>query len=155
MFNWIKKTKIYLSYKDIYNYILFRKIINKEEKTPNSKYNKLKFQRNSFYTLNFIVTLPEETYELTAEQRRLYLTDAIQPHVEYIGEELGFSEYIVAEAKQFFDQDGPTLSYGVIFSFVFNTLSFKLILKWLIYILIIIGIFVYNNQIFHFFKNLF
>ena len=153
--NWVKHTKLYLSYKDIYNYIQFRKIIKAEEKNPQSKYHKLNINRNFLYTLNFIITLPEETANLTADQRRVYLTEYIKPYVEYVGNDLKFGEYLVADIKQFFDEDGPTLSYGVMFSFVFIYLTFKQILKWLVYICIITGLIYAWPFIIEFVKKMF
>lgn len=153
---YFKKTKLYLAYKDIKNYLIYKKLIQRDEKDPNSTYNKLKLNHNKFYTLNYIISLPDGAEQLNDEQRLAYVTEAMRPSVEYINNELRFGEYLVADIQQFYDENNePTLSYGIIFSFEFITLTFKQIIEWLFDLGVIFALIYFWHDIIQFVKSIF
>lgn len=116
-------------WKDIQNYRSWIKIIQKEAENPHSKFNKFGMDCNYFYVLYLPVSLPQEDGVLPENIKRLRLMEVLSPIHQYLDSDLGFAGSIVPEFNQFYDDEGnPTLTYGIIYRFAFDTLS----LKWVI-----------------------
>jgi len=115
--------------RDIKYYRLWIKTIKEERDNMKSKYNQFGISHNYFYVLYLAVTLPQEDSALPDDIKRLRLIEILRPVHQYLDYELGFSDYIIPEFNQFFDDEGePTLTYGMVYRFGFKKLS----LKWVI-----------------------
>jgi hypothetical protein len=130
----------YLAYKDIVNYIDWIKTIRKEKKNPNSKFNSYKLNHNFFYTLYIQVSLEDGDDQLPDIMQKQKVIEFLTPIHKYLDEDLGFAEYIVPEFNQFYVDGKPTLTYGVLYIFAFNKLSFKYILKYVFYLAVLLFI---------------
>jgi hypothetical protein len=115
--------------KDIQNYRAWIKTIQAEAFNPNSKFNKFGLDFNFFYVLYMPVSLPQEDAVLPENIKRLRLIETLAPVHQYLDGDLGFAGSIVPEFNQFYDEEGnPTLVYGIVYRFAFDTLS----LKWVV-----------------------
>ena len=125
-------TKIY---RDFDNYRDWIKIIKREEKDPNSKFNKFKLSRNYFYNVYCTVSLDDVDLQTTETVQRLKIIEMLNPVHRYLDDELGFAECLTPEFNQFVDDhQQPTLTYLVMYRFSFNKFSIKWLLKWIIII---------------------
>lgn len=112
--------------RDIKYYRLWIKTIKEERDNMKSKYNQFGLNHNYFYVLYFPVTLPQEDAALPDNIKRLRLIEILRPVHQYLDYELGFSDYIIPEFNQFYDDEGePTLTYGIVYRFGFKKLSLK------------------------------
>lgn len=124
-----KKIPIIGVIRDISNYRSWIRTIRLEAENPNSKFNAFNLDFNFFYVLYVPVSLSEENLNLPEHVKRLRLMEALSPIHQYLDMDLGFAGSIVPEFNQFYDEEGnPTLTYGIIYRFAFDTLS----LKWVI-----------------------
>lgn len=124
-----KKLPILGVIRDIQNYRSWIKTIQEEAYNPNSKFNKFGMDFNFFYVLYVPVSLPQEDAVLPENIKRLRLMEVLAPLHQYLDTDLGFAGSIVPEFNQFYDDEGsPTLVYGAIYRFAFDTLS----LRWVI-----------------------
>jgi len=115
--------------RDIQNYRSWIKTIKEEAYDPHSKFNKFGLDYNYFYVLYVPVSLPQEDAILPENIKRLRLMEVLTPLHQYLDTDLGFAGSIVPEFNQFYDDEGnPTLTYGVIYRFTFDTLSLKWVL---------------------------
>jgi hypothetical protein len=115
--------------RDISNYRSWIKTIQAEAYNPQSKFNKFGLDFNFFYVLYVPVSLPMEDSVLPENIKRLRLMEILAPLHQYLDSDLGFAGSIVPEFNQFYDDEGtPTLVYGVIYRFAFDTLSLKWVL---------------------------
>ena len=116
--------------KDIKNYILWIRTIKEERSNARSKYNQFGIKHNYFFVLYLPWTLPQEDAALPDDIKRFRLMEALNPVHRYLDYELGFSDYIIPEFNQFFDDEGnPTLTYGIIYRFAFKKLSIGWVIK--------------------------
>ena len=123
--------------RDLQNFADWKRIIKREEFNPKSNYNKWKLQHTKLYDVYIIVTLDESDLPLPEIVKRTKVLETLNPLNRYLDEELGFAEYLNCEFNQFEDDKGnPTLSYLIVYRFIFNKLS----IKWILKFLIIIGI---------------
>jgi len=130
-----KRSSIYLAYIDIINYFAWKKIVKKEEKDPNSKYNKFGFKRNFFYDIFITISLDDIDKALPLEGQRYNVIEKLAPVNRYIDEELGFAECIVPEFNQFFDKDNnPTLTFLIGYRFTPEVFSLGWVFKWIFYL---------------------
>ncbi len=121
-----KKLPILGVIRDIQNYRSWIKTIQAEAYEPDSKFNKFGLDFNFFYVLYVPVSLPQEDAVLPENIKRLRLMEILAPLHQYLDSDLGFAGSIVPEFNQFYDDEGnPTLVYGVIYRFAFDTLSLK------------------------------
>jgi len=112
--------------KDIQNYRSWIKTIQTEAENPHSKFNKFGLDFNFFYVLYVPVSLPQEDAVLPENIKRLRLMEVLAPLHQYLDNDLGFAGSIVPEFNQFYDEENnPTLTYGIIYRFAFDTLSLK------------------------------
>jgi hypothetical protein len=124
-----KKLPIIGVIRDISNYRSWIKTIQAEAYDPHSKFNKFGLDFNFFYVLYVPVSLPQEDVVLPENIKRLRLMEILAPLHQYLDNDLGFAGSIVPEFNQFYDDEGnPTLVYGVIYRFAFDTLSLKWVL---------------------------
>jgi hypothetical protein len=115
--------------RDISNYRNWIKTIQEEAEDPHSKFNRYGLDFNFFYVLYIPVSLPQEDAVLPENIKRLRLMEVLTPIHQYLDNDLGFAGSIVPEFNQFYDEEGnPTLTYGIIYRFAFDTLS----LKWVV-----------------------
>jgi hypothetical protein len=120
-------------YKDLKAYKMWRGTIKAERDNNNSKYNKFGLNHNYFYILYLPITLPQEDSALPDSIKRLRVMESLNPIHQYLDYELGFSDYIIPEFNQFYDDEGnPTLTYGIVYRFAFKKLSLKWVLRRII-----------------------
>jgi hypothetical protein len=143
-----KRIPIVGVWKDIVNYRAWIQAIKEEAFNPNSKFNKFGMNFNFFYVLYLPVSLPREDAQLPEDIKRLRLMEVLTPIHQYIDNDLGFAGSIVPEFNQFYDdEDNPTLTYGIVYRFAFDTLS----LKWVITRVLFTGIAIWAIAKFHLF----
>jgi hypothetical protein len=130
-----KKIPIFGVIRDIQNYRSWIKTIQEEAYNTNSKFNKFGLDFNFFYVLYVSVSLPQEDAVLPENIKRLRLMEILTPLHQYLDNDLGFAGSIVPEFNQFYDDEGnPTLVYGIIYRFAFDTLSLKWVLTRVLFI---------------------
>ena len=140
MVKWIRNLGLFRVINDFQNYRDWIRIIKKEEANPKSKYNNFGLNRNAFYNLYLPVSLDDGDRNLPEKLLRMRLVESLAPIHRYLDEDLGFSEYIVPEFNQFYDDENkPTLTYGVVYKFAFKKFSIEWLIKWVI----ILGIFTF------------
>jgi hypothetical protein len=119
--------------RDIQNYRDFIKVIDKEKSNKNSKYNLWKLNHNYFYTIYFTMDIEETEAQLPEKIMRMRMIESLAPLHRYLDEELGFAECLSPEFNQFYDENGdPTLTYLIAYRFVFNKLSIRWLIKFLL-----------------------
>jgi len=126
-------------YKDISAFRNYIKIIKSEFSNKKSNINKWNIKRNMFYTLYFTMDIDEVEEQLPENIKRVRLLETLAPLHRYLDEELGLAGYLAPEFNQFYNSEGkPTLTYLIMYRYTFDTISFKLFLKWAFYIIITI-----------------
>lgn len=129
-------------YRDFDNYRDWIKTIKREEKDPNSKYNKFKFNRNYFYNVYLTVSLDEVDLQTTEIVQRLKIVEMLNPVHRYLDDELGFAECLTPEFNQFVDDKGnKTLTYLIMYRFAFNKFSLSWLFRWIIFVSILVYLF--------------
>jgi hypothetical protein len=112
--------------KDISNFFKFRREMRREFSHRDSKFNKLGLQLN--WLKNVVYTqlnCTEEDLMNFGYDEEAMIMKKIQPIVEYLGTELGWSDYLSPQISNFVDENGEqTLSYGIIFVFTPYRLTF-------------------------------
>jgi hypothetical protein len=120
-------------YRDFENFADWKRTIRREQSNPNSKFNKWKLSRTKLYDVYLIISLDESDVPLPEELKRVKVIESLNPLNRYLDEELGFAECLSCEFNQFDDRDGtPTLSYLMVYRFIFNKFSLKWLLKFLV-----------------------
>jgi len=138
MFKWIRNLGLFRVINDFQNYRDWIRTIKKEEANPKSKFNTFGLNRNAFYNLYVPISLDDGDRNLPEKIQRMRLVESLAPIHRYLDEELGFSEYIVPEFNQFYDDENkPTLTYGVVYKFAFKKFSIEWLIKWVIFLVII------------------
>lgn len=135
----MKRTFFGYLYKDIVNYLNFRKIVKRESSNPQSVYNEYRLKHNAKFTkIGFVLTLPDECSQIDEDSKNYFVLDKITPVVKYLDEELQFNEYLsIKEPDPFMEIDDlgnmkQTLSYLVEFDFDFRVLSWGLLVKTIV-----------------------
>jgi len=142
--NWISNFGLFLVIRDFQNYRDWIRIIKREIANPLSKFNKFGLNYNFFYNLYVPVSLDDGDKDLPDKIKRLRLVESLAPIHRYLDEDLGFSEYIVPEFNQFYDDENkPTLTYGVVYKFAFKKFSIQWLIKWIIILSILLFIFIH------------
>lgn len=132
-----KNWSIIKVYRDFENFRDWKTTIKREQLNPKSKFNKWKLQRTKLYDIYLIVTLDESDAQLKEDVKRMMVLESLTPLNLYLDEELGFAECLTCEFNQFEDPNGNlTLSYLIVYRFLFNKFS----LKWLIKFFVTIGL---------------
>lgn len=125
--------------RDIKNYRNWIKIIRDEASNPQSKFNRYNLDFNPFYVLYVPITLPQEDAALPENIKRLRLMEVLAPIHQYLDLDLGFAGNIVPEFNQFYDdEDNPTLTYGIVYRFAFDTLSLRWFITRILYTIALI-----------------
>lgn len=125
-----KQRSLYLVYKDLLNYYKFIKIIKSEENDKASTYNKLGLNRNKLFNIYIYRYMEDGDEQLPKLAQRHKLIESLNSINSYLDLELGYGEYLVPEFNQFFDDDEkPTLTYLVMYRFMFQRLTFGWALK--------------------------
>ena len=127
-------------YRDFENFNDWKRIIKREEKNPSSLYNKWKLDRSKLYDIFVIVSLDPVDDQLPEEVKRTKVMEMMGPLNRYLDEDLGFAECLSCEFNQFEDDEGNlTLSYLIVYRFIFNKFS----LKWIVKSLFILSVLTY------------
>lgn len=110
---------------DFRNFFKFRKEIGRELREPKSGMNSLGIKRNWLGNILYVqincsdVDLRNADYDFD----RMVMTK-LKPIVQYLGQDLGWSDYLVPQVNNFVDEhDNPSLSYGVLFVFTGYSLT--------------------------------
>ena len=120
-------------YRDFENFADWKRTIRREQSNPNSKFNKWKLSRTKLYDVYLIISLDESDVPLPEELKRVKVIESLNPLNRYLDEELGFAECLSCEFNQFEDKEGnATLSYLIVYRFIFNKFSLKWLLKFLV-----------------------
>lgn len=120
---------------DIKNYRDWIRTVDREKANIKSLWYKFGMKHNYFYTIYFPLTLPEEDRVLPDNIKRMRIVESLAPVHRYIDEDLQFAEYIVPEFNQFYEENEPTLTYGIVYRFAFK----RLCLGWVISRTLIVG----------------
>lgn len=133
------------AYRDVENFLDWKRVINEEEAKPASLYNKWKLEHTKLYDIYTTVSIDEQYASLPEQIQRTQLVELLNPLHRYLDDDLGFAECLNCEFNQFVDEkDKPTLSYLIVYRFNFNKLS----ITWIIKILILLSLLSYAA--FHF-----
>ena len=127
-------------YRDFENFNDWKRIVKREEKNPLSLYNKWKLERTKLYDIYVIVSLDTIDDQLPEVVKRTKVIEMLNPLNRYLDEELGFAECLTCEFNQFEDDNhNLTLSYLIVYRFMFNKFS----IIWLGKTLLILSILIY------------
>ena len=138
MFNWLKFKNwgIVRAYRDIENFNDWKRTIKGEEENPNSNFNRWKLKRSKLFDVYTIVSLEEADAQLHEAIKRTKVMEMLNPVHRYLDESLGFAGSLSAEFNQFVDDENtPTLSYLIVYRFIFEKFS----LLWLVKNIVIIA----------------
>lgn len=111
---------------DIKNYFRFRKEMKRESRHRDSKFNKLGLKLNWLKNVVYVqVNCTDDDLMNANYDQETMLLRKIRPIVSYLGEELGWSDYLSPQVSNFVDESGnPSLSFGVLFVFTPYRFSF-------------------------------
>lgn len=126
--------------KDFSNFFKFRKEMSAMKNFRDSKFNKYGLQLNWLKNVIYMQVdcTDEDLMNFDYDEEKMVLKK-IQPVVEYLGAELGWSDYLSPQISNFVDDNNePTLSYGVLFVFTPYRLTFA---KAVINAIVTLGIF--------------
>lgn len=135
MFNWLKPRNwgLVRVYRDFENFKDWRKTISEEERNPDSKFNKWKLKRTKLYDIYLITSLDDADDPLPDVVKRTKVIESLNPIHRYLDEELGFAGSLSYEFNQFEDDEGNlTITYLIVYRFIFEKFSIKWLLKFLI-----------------------
>jgi len=155
MFEWLKPQNwgIIKVYRDFQNFSDWKKTVRKEENNPNSKFNKWKLKRTKLYDVYITVSLDESDDSLPENVKRVKVLESLNPLNRYLDEELGFAECLSCEFNQFEDSEGKlTLTYLIVYRFIFNKFSLKWLLKFIVKLSVLIFFIVRYDLIISLFK---
>ena len=135
----IYDNKIVQAFIDFKNFFKFKKEISRELSEPKSGMNALGIKRNWLGNILYVQINCTETDLMNAGYYfdRMVMIK-LKPIVKYLGQDLGWSDYLVPQVNNFVDEnDNPSLSYGVLFIFT----GYSLTLTKLLYtVLITLGL---------------
>lgn len=135
----IYDNKIVQAFIDFKNFFKFKKEISRELSEPKSGMNTLGIKRNWLGNILYVQINCTETDLMNAgyDFDRMVMIK-LKPIVKYLGQDLGWSDYLVPQVNNFVDEnDNPSLSYGVLFIFT----GYSLTLTKLLYtVLITLGL---------------
>lgn len=134
--------KIVQSFFDIKNFFRFRKDIKKELAEPKSGMNNLGIKRNWLGNILYMQINCTDADLMNAgyDFDRMVMIK-LKPAVQYLGQDLGWSEYLVPQVNNFVDEEGkPTLSYGILFIYTGYRMTLTKALLWMFGMFGIIGI---------------
>ena len=126
---------------DLKNFFKFRRAIKREMLEPKSGMNTLGLKRNWLGNIIYTQINCSDTDLMNADYNfdRMIMTK-LKPIVNYLGQDLGWSDYLVPQVSNFVDEeDNPSLSYGVLFIFTGYSLTLTKLLFSTITLLALIG----------------
>jgi len=150
MINYFKPRNwaIFKVYHDIENYLDWKKTILKEEYNKKSKYNIWKLERTKLFDIFLTVSLDENDANLPEIIKRTKVLEHLNPLNRYLDEELGFAGSLNIEFNQFADDKGNmTLTYLIVYRFIFEKLSIKWLIKTSLWLVLIIYIIMHYNLV--------
>ena len=115
----IYDNKIVQAFMDFKNFFKFNKAISRELSEPKSGMNTLGIKRNWLGNILYVQINCTDSDLRNADYNfdRMVMTK-LRPVVQYLGKDLGWSDYLVPQVNNFVDEDNnPSLSYGVLFIF--------------------------------------
>lgn len=117
------------AFRDAYVYVKFKKTIRDEKKDPDSKMNVYGINVNKFGNVLYVqYNFTDDDFMGADYNNERMVMRKLKPAIQYLNTELNFGEYLRPEIFQFYDEDdNPTLSYGITFTFVPYVLSKKAI----------------------------
>ena len=121
----ITENKFIQCFYDLKNFFKFRKVVKDEMSRANSKMTQLNIKRNWLGNILYVQLNCTDTDFMNAEYNydRMLLIK-LKPYVEYLSQELGWSDYLTPQISNFVDDEGNTsLSYGVLFIFTGYSLT--------------------------------
>ena len=126
---------------DFINFIKFKRQIKKERKNPNSTFNKLKLKRNWLGNILYAQIDCDDTELMNFDYNiDRMVQKRLKPYSDYLGAELGWSDYITLDVRNFVDDENvPSLSYGVLFLFEPYSLTMTRAMWYLILNILLIG----------------
>ena len=148
LFDWIKPHNwgLVKVYRDFENFADWKKVIESEKADPNSKFNKWKLEHTKLYDIFITISLDESDAQLPEVVKRTKVLESLNTLNRYLDEDLGFAGSLSVELNQFEDDKGnPTLSYFIVYRFIFEKFS----IKWLAKILFYIGVISFVTLHFH------
>ena len=110
---------------DLRNFFKFKSDINRELSEPKSGMNSLGIKRNWLGNILYVQINCTDADLRNADYNfdRMVMTK-LKPVVQYLGKDLGWSDYLVPQVNNFVDEEGnPSLSYGVLFIFTGYSLT--------------------------------
>lgn len=132
----IYDNKFIQAFIDFKNFFKFKKDISRELREPKSGMNTLGIKRNWIGNILYIQINCTENDLMNADYNfdRMVMTK-LKPIVQYLGKDLGWSDYLVPQVNNFVDEDNnPSLSYGVLFVFTGYSLTLTKLLYAMLFL---------------------
>ena len=120
---------------DFKNFFKFRSDISREMSEPKSGFNSLHLKRNWLGNiLSVQINCTDADFMNAGYDYDRMVMIKLKPIVQYLGQDLGWSDYLVPQVNNFVDEnDNPSLSYGVLFIFTGYSLTLtKLLLSTIV-----------------------
>lgn len=119
--SWLLSATLF-AYKDVKNFLTFRKEIRELESDPRSKFSQFGLQLSKFGNIIFRQVVIEESRfnAIRNDPLRInqHLRDLTQPIHDYLFVELMWSEYLITDFIEFTDEQGNiSRCYGVTYTF--------------------------------------
>jgi len=132
---------MFQSFIDLKNFIAFKKQIKKEMSRADSKMTRYNINSNWLGNILYVQINCTDGDLMNADyDREAMVMTKLKPIVEYLGRELGWSEYLTPQISNFVDEEGnQSLSYGVLFIFEGYSLTLSKFLIWSIINLGVLG----------------
>jgi len=130
------------SIKDFSNFFKFRKMIRKEFKIRDSKFNKYNLKYNWLGNIVYVqINCTEEDFMNAYYDAEKMLDMKLAPIVSYLSSDLGWGDYLTPQISNFVDDDNnPSLSYGVLFVFTGYRLTLTKALFGILFSLVALGV---------------
>lgn len=127
---------------DLKNFFVFRKVVKDEMSRANSKMTQLNIKRNWLGNILYTQLNCNDTDFMNAEyDYDKMVMMKLKPYVTYLGQELGWSDYLTPQISNFVDEDGNTsLSYGVLFIFTGYSLTLTKFLFGILATITLLGV---------------
>ena len=124
--SFFENTKLGQCITDIRSFRIFKKDVKRELADPESLMNKYKIRRNWLGNIIYMqLNCTEADFRNFDYDTDRMVIGKIKPVVEYLGTELGWSDYLVPQISNFVDDEGATtLSYGILFIFTPYQMTF-------------------------------
>lgn len=138
----IYDNKIVQAFMDFKNFFKFKKDISRELSEPKSGMNTLGIKRNWLGNILYVQINCTDSDLMNADYNfdRMVMTK-LRPVVQYLGKDLGWSDYLVPQVNNFVDEDNnPSLSYGVLFVFTGYSLTLTKLLYTFMFIIGLISV---------------